>query len=154
MKPKADFNAPTYLCFLKSAFGFIGPDLVEQIRQAALAPGLNPGGSHATEILQTLEFLRQHNAADIANHTLSGDQIRIAYLLANPHYSSLVAALSIGATFFGANTYIGNGPNFMIKSIADHQQMPAPTFLGYIFRYTLPFMVPMLVLVWLIFFRQ
>jgi Na+/H+ antiporter NhaD/arsenite permease-like protein len=62
-------------------------------------------------------------------------------------------AISIGSVFFGANTYIGNGPNFMVRAIA-HQNRVAhiPTFLGYIGKYTLPFMLPMLALVWLLFF--
>jgi Na+/H+ antiporter NhaD/arsenite permease-like protein len=64
-----------------------------------------------------------------------------------------IVAVSIGAVFFGANTYIGNGPNFMVKSIADHQKVRSPTFLGYVFKYTLPFMVPMLLVIWLVFFR-
>lgn len=62
-------------------------------------------------------------------------------------------AISIGAVFFGACTYIGNGPNFMVKSIADQQKIHTPSFLGYIFKFTLPFMLPMLVIIWLIFFR-
>ncbi|MCU0784194.1 MAG: sodium:proton antiporter [Verrucomicrobia bacterium] len=62
-------------------------------------------------------------------------------------------AVSIGAVFFGANTYIGNGPNFMVKSIADHQQVHTPGFLGFIFKYSLPCMLPMLLLVWWLFFR-
>ncbi|MFO1512985.1 MAG: sodium:proton antiporter [Verrucomicrobiota bacterium] len=62
-------------------------------------------------------------------------------------------AVSVGSVFFGANTYIGNGPNFMVKSIADQQKVNTPTFLGYVFKFTLPFMVPMLLIVWLIFFH-
>ena len=65
-----------------------------------------------------------------------------------------IVAISVGAVFFGANTYIGNGPNFMVKSIADHQKVRTPTFVGYVFRYTIPFMLPMLLLVWWLFFRQ
>ena len=67
------------------------------------------------------------------------------------HY---ILAISIGAVFFGANTYIGNGPNFMVKSIADQQNVRTPGFLGLVFKYTLPCMVPMLVLIWLLFFRR
>ena len=63
-------------------------------------------------------------------------------------------AISIGSVFFGANTYIGNGPNFMVKSIADQQKIHTPTFLGYIFKFTLPFMIPMLVVVWWVFLRK
>ena len=62
-------------------------------------------------------------------------------------------AISIGAVFFGASTYIGNGPNFMVKAIAERQKVPTPGFLGFIFKYTLPCLAPMLVLIWLLFFR-
>lgn len=64
-----------------------------------------------------------------------------------------LVAISVGAVFFGACTYIGNGPNFMVKSIADQQKIKTPTFLGYVFKFTLPFMLPMLFMVWLVFFR-
>jgi Na+/H+ antiporter NhaD/arsenite permease-like protein len=60
----------------------------------------------------------------------------------------------VGAVFFGANTYIGNGPNFMVKAIADHQKVSTPSFGGYVLRYALPFMVPMLIVVWWVFFRR
>jgi Na+/H+ antiporter NhaD/arsenite permease-like protein len=59
----------------------------------------------------------------------------------------------VAAVFFGAATYIGNGPNFMVKSIADHQKVHAPTFLGYVLRYTLPYLLPVLILTWALFFR-
>jgi Na+/H+ antiporter NhaD/arsenite permease-like protein len=67
--------------------------------------------------------------------------------------STHLVAISVGAVFFGANTYIGNGPNFMVKAIADQQQVRTPTFLGYILRFTLPFMVTMLLVVGWLFFR-
>ncbi|MBP9903233.1 MAG: sodium:proton antiporter [Verrucomicrobiota bacterium] len=67
--------------------------------------------------------------------------------------STNLAAISVGAVFFGANTYIGNGPNFMVKAIADQQKVRTPTFLGYLVRFTLPFMMPMLLIVWFLFFR-
>jgi len=64
-----------------------------------------------------------------------------------------VLAISIGAVFFGAATYIGNGPNFMIKSVADQQNVSTPTFMRYVFQFSLPVLLPVLVIVWLIFFR-
>ncbi len=64
-----------------------------------------------------------------------------------------LAAISVGAVFFGAATYIGNGPNFMVKAIADHEKIRTPTFPGFIAKFTLPFLLPMLLAVWLIFFR-
>ncbi len=64
-----------------------------------------------------------------------------------------VVAVSVAAVFFGANTYIGNGPNFMVKAIADHNKIHTPTFFGFVFKYTLPYLLPMLVIVWWLFFR-
>jgi len=65
---------------------------------------------------------------------------------------TLLEAISCGAVFMGANTYIGNGPNFMVKAIAEESHYPMPTFFGYILRYTLPILLPMyLLLTWLLF---
>ena len=61
-------------------------------------------------------------------------------------------AISIAAVFFGAMTYIGNGPNFMVKSIAEQIGIKMPSFFGYIIRYSIPFLLPILVLTWLVFF--
>jgi Na+/H+ antiporter NhaD/arsenite permease-like protein len=62
-------------------------------------------------------------------------------------------AISIGAVFFGGTTYLGNGPNFLVKSIADRRKIPMPTFPGFILKYTVPYFLPMLIVVWLLFFR-
>jgi len=67
-------------------------------------------------------------------------------------HSRNILAISIGAVFFGAATYIGNGPNFMVKAVADQNQVPAVGFLGFIFKYTLPSLLPVLLIIWLIFF--
>ena len=77
----------------------------------------------------------------------------VAALLGSPSAMRCLVALSVGAVFFGANTYIGNGPNFMVKSIADQQRVHTPTFLGYVFRFSLPCMLPVLLVIWLLFFR-
>jgi Na+/H+ antiporter NhaD/arsenite permease-like protein len=84
----------------------------------------------------------------------AGESARMTALIAKPEFASLLVAISVGAVFFGANTYIGNGPNFMVKAIADQQKVHTPTFLGYVFKFTLPFMVPMLIVVWWLFFRH
>ncbi|MDB6024513.1 MAG: sodium:proton antiporter [Verrucomicrobiales bacterium] len=65
-----------------------------------------------------------------------------------------LVAISVAAVFFGANTYIGNGPNFMVKAIAQQQKIHTPSFFGYILKFSLPFMLPMLFVLWLIFFRH
>tara|TARA_Y100001972_G_scaffold124489_1_gene173720 strand:- start:3716 stop:5182 length:1467 start_codon:yes stop_codon:yes gene_type:complete len=61
-------------------------------------------------------------------------------------------AISVAAVFFGAMTYIGNGPNFMVKSIAEQVGIKMPSFFGYIIRFSIPMLIPIFVLVWLIFF--
>ena len=58
-----------------------------------------------------------------------------------------------GAVFFGAMTYIGNGPNFMVKSIAESAGVKVPTFFGYVFKYSLPVLLPVLALVGWLFLR-
>ncbi|MEP7217314.1 MAG: sodium:proton antiporter, partial [Bacteroidota bacterium] len=63
-----------------------------------------------------------------------------------------VIAISAGAVFFGAMTYIGNGPNFMVRAIAEHRGVRMPGFFGYIIRFSVPVLLPVLFLVWLIFF--
>ena len=61
-------------------------------------------------------------------------------------------AISTGAVFFGALTYIGNAPNFMVRSIAEEAGTPMPSFFGYILKYSLIFLVPVFVIMQLIFF--
>jgi Na+/H+ antiporter NhaD/arsenite permease-like protein len=63
---------------------------------------------------------------------------------------SLLAALSLGAVFMGAMTYIGNGPNFMVKSIAEASGVRMPSFFGYL-AYSGGILLPLLVLMTLIF---
>ncbi len=61
-------------------------------------------------------------------------------------------AISLGAVFFGAFTYIGNGPNFMVKSIAEQVGIKMPSFFSYIIKYSIPILLPILFIIWLIFF--
>lgn len=61
-------------------------------------------------------------------------------------------AISAGAVFFGAFSYIGNAPNFMVRSIAEEAGTPMPSFFGYIFRYSVWFLIPAFIVVTLIFF--
>lgn len=63
----------------------------------------------------------------------------------------ILRAISLGAVFFGAMTYIGNGPNFMVKSIAEHNGVRMPSFFGYMFRFSLIIMLPVYIIVQLIF---
>jgi Na+/H+ antiporter NhaD/arsenite permease-like protein len=63
----------------------------------------------------------------------------------------LLKAISIGSVFFGAMTYIGNGPNFMVKAIAEENGVKMPSFFGYMFRFSLLVLLPVYILVQLIF---
>ena len=61
-------------------------------------------------------------------------------------------AISTGAVFFGACSYIGNAPNFMVRSIAEETGTPMPSFFGYILKYSVIFLIPTFAVVSLIFF--
>ncbi len=61
-------------------------------------------------------------------------------------------AVSTGAVFFGACSYIGNAPNFMVRSIAAESGVEMPSFFGYILKYSLVFLIPTFVVVTVIFF--
>jgi Na+/H+ antiporter NhaD/arsenite permease-like protein len=61
-------------------------------------------------------------------------------------------AISVAAVFFGAMTYIGNGPNFMVKSICERAGIRMPSFFAYIVKYSLPILIPVFTIVWLIFY--
>ena len=67
-----------------------------------------------------------------------------------PH--TLLAAISVGAVAMGANSYIGNAPNFMVKSIAEEQGVRMPSFFGYML-YSGVVLLPLFAVVTLIFFR-
>ncbi len=64
----------------------------------------------------------------------------------------ITALISVASVFFGAMTYIGNGPNFLVKSISEQKGIKMPGFFVYIYRYSVPMLLPGLILVWLIFF--
>jgi Na+/H+ antiporter NhaD/arsenite permease-like protein len=61
-------------------------------------------------------------------------------------------AISLGATFFGALTYIGNAPNLLVKTIAEDAHVLTPSFIGYIWKFALPVLIPVFVLVSILFF--
>ncbi len=71
----------------------------------------------------------------------------IAGLAADP----FLKAISMGAVFFGALTYIGNGPNFMVKAIAEQEGIEMPSFFGYMIKFSLIVLLPVYIIVQLIF---
>jgi Na+/H+ antiporter NhaD/arsenite permease-like protein len=63
-----------------------------------------------------------------------------------------LAAISVAAVFFGAMTYIGNGPNFMVKSISERAGISMPSFFVYFLKYGCTILLPIFAIVWLLFF--
>jgi Na+/H+ antiporter NhaD/arsenite permease-like protein len=147
-------NAPTYLSFLEAIFGaFVDHAAIQQVQ--ALVANHGDGLAAASEsVRHTYEALQKYHGALLANNAVDTDHIKVAFLVGNAKFNAYLVAISVASVFFGACTYIGNGPNFMVKSIADHQKVHTPGFIGYLVRFTLPFMLPMLVLVWWLFFRR
>ena len=74
---------------------------------------------------------------DSAADVLSLSQQHVPHLL----------TISLGAVFFGAGSYIGNGSNFMVKAIADRSKVHTPGFMGYMIRFSIPMLLPILILV-------
>ena len=71
----------------------------------------------------------------------------IAGLASDP----FLKAISMGAVFFGALTYIGNGPNFMVKAIAEQEKIEMPSFFGYMIKFSLIVLLPVYIIVQLLF---
>src|SRR5262245_46917296 len=88
----------------------------------------------------------------MASGLVGGSGESLTSLLQSDFGERLLAAISCGAVFMGATTYIGNGPNFMVKSIAERQGIRMPSFGGYML-YSGFILLPLFVLVTLIFFR-
>lgn len=119
---------------------------VEKPLQYYLAAGslsavLDNAPTYATffELAQTAAQSRAPEAFPAAGSPAA--EVTAAVLRVSP---DLIVALSLGAVFFGAMTYIGNGPNFMVKAIADGAGVKTPDFLGYIVRFSLPVLLPIL----------
>ena len=72
-------------------------------------------------------------------------------LMHHPEGQYFLKAISCGAVMMGANTYIGNGPNFMVKAIAEHAKVKMPSFFGYM-AWSIGILIPLFIVVSLIFF--
>ena len=90
-------------------------------------------------------------AAGLKGVAAEGQYLR-EFLKLGDDAARLLAAISCGAVFMGANTYIGNGPNFMVKAIADENGVKMPSFFGYMV-YSGLILIPIFVAVTVIFFK-
>jgi Na+/H+ antiporter NhaD/arsenite permease-like protein len=114
-------NAPTYLTFFNTALGSLSLTEHEMAKVLALSP------------------------------TVVAQQFTPELAVKLQKFVPLLKAISCGAVFMGANTYIGNAPNFMVKSIAEENGIKMPSFFGYMI-YSLVILIPSFVLVTFIFF--
>ena len=147
-------NAPTYLSFLKAIFGaFVNAEVIQGV-QGLIANGGEGLAAASEPVRNTYTTLTKYYAAPGALKGVDLEHIEIAFLIGNVKFNGYLVAISVASVFFGAGTYIGNGPNFMVKSIAEQQKVHVPSFLAYIVKFTLPFLLPMLVVVWWLFFRK
>jgi Na+/H+ antiporter NhaD/arsenite permease-like protein len=80
------------------------------------------------------------------------DPANLGQLLAHPQGALFLKAISCGSVFMGANTYIGNGPNFMVKAIAEESGVKMPSFFGYM-AWSAGILLPIFVAVTVLFFR-
>ena len=88
----------------------------------------------------------------LASGHFGGNAQDLSLLLNSPLSEHMLRAISCGAVFMGANTYIGNGPNLMVKSIADQAGIRMPSFGGYMI-YSVSILIPIFLVITLIFFR-
>jgi Na+/H+ antiporter NhaD/arsenite permease-like protein len=123
-------NAPTYLNYLSAAFGLHGLNMDNAMHMKAMLGTLSP---NELAHIQTLpSSVLQPVTAESWKY---------------------IQAISAGAVLFGAITYIGNGPNFMVKSIAEQARVKVPTFIGYMVKFSIPILIPIFAVVWYLFFR-
>jgi Na+/H+ antiporter NhaD/arsenite permease-like protein len=148
-------NAPTYLNFLSAQIGlFADPELVRNVQHLIQARGPDLAQAltqSSPEVRDTFALLFREHYGLVASGNVPERLIMVTHLLA--HHELHVQAISLAAVFFGACTYIGNGPNFMVKAIAEHSGVQTPSFFGYVARYTLPVLLPIFLVIWFLFFR-
>jgi Na+/H+ antiporter NhaD/arsenite permease-like protein len=84
--------------------------------------------------------------------SVEGSRYLAEFLAKGEEAAALLTAISCGAVMMGANTYIGNGPNFMVKAIAEENGVAMPSFFGYM-AYSIGILIPIFIAVTLVFFR-
>lgn len=146
-------NAPTYLNFFNASIGaFIPAGTIDSLRHTLSL--IASGAQHEPmpeDIAATVRTITWYVPATTAAQALPDERLSVFYLLAA--HPVIVQAISIASVFFGANTYIGNGPNLMVKGISEHLGVKCPSFGAYILRFSLPVLLPVFTLIWIVFFR-
>ena len=138
-----------YLSQHGQQFGFVQP-LHYYFASGSLSSVLDNAPTYAN-FLQLAEATARAHAPTVFAATAPGSFDATHVLLGtNPKF---VIGVSLGSVFFGAMTYIGNGPNFMVKAIAHELGVHCPTFFTYIVKYSVPVLLPILAGVGWLFLR-
>lgn len=157
---KNDFN---FIAIIEVAFLFIGIFITMQVPLEILQlEGSNIGLSKPWQFFWATGALSSFldNAPTYIVYFATAGSIKTSALpviqnvftATNQIAVPLLKAISIGAVFMGANTYIGNGPNFMVKSIAEQNGVKMPSFFGYII-YSVCILFPLYFIIQFIFLR-
>jgi Na+/H+ antiporter NhaD/arsenite permease-like protein len=151
-------NAPTYLTFLEMRLGALDQEKVDlayaelqrmsRDKTLDVRPDLAP-----PDVRQAVAAVVRYQPDEILNDTFNREHVETGFLVGVPALNAFIVAISLGSVFFGACTYIGNGPNFMVKSIADAAGATTPSFIGYVVKFVLTILVPTYILIWFIFLR-
>ncbi len=151
-------NAPTYLTFFQTQLGGLDKLAIERETAILKDPTHNIDAhlngltaEQSVQVRDAIQAMKDYYPQRFEDGQISDREIRVANLVGEPKLNDFLVAISMGAVLFGAMTYIGNGPNFMVKSIAEHQGAPVPSFFGYVFIFAIPILLPVLVLVWAVF---
>jgi Na+/H+ antiporter NhaD/arsenite permease-like protein len=152
-------NAPTYLTFLKARTGELQKSEIEDVQRVLASKKskalltFDPGEYKTQRAGAAAAAMIKYHESDIRQGNVQREQVETAFLIGPPDLNVFIVAISAGSVFWGACTYIGNGPNFMVKSIAGAGGVATPSFLEYVYKYTLPILIPVYVVVWAVFLR-
>ncbi|MDP8222807.1 MAG: sodium:proton antiporter [Candidatus Lernaella stagnicola] len=136
-------NAPTYLTFFTTAIGKLYPSGIVEKTAAQLLMGREDQLAAFFQQVQGDPAMKGYIAETAKSHGVAAGAMT-AEMFSGFKY---LLAISVGAVFMGANTYIGNAPNFMVKSIAEEAGVTMPSFFGYMLKYSLPILVTSFVVV-------
>ena len=106
------------------------------------------GSGALSSILDNAPTYYTFLAAAMGRYSLSvydPDEVKLA--TEDSAIKAYVVAISIASVFFGGMTYIGNGPNLMVKSICEERGCECPTFMAYIYKYALTIALPIFTIV-------
>jgi Na+/H+ antiporter NhaD/arsenite permease-like protein len=164
-KSPRDHNAFTFYAMIEVAVLFIGI-FITMVPAICLlkAHGAETGVRHAWQFFWMSGILSSFldNAPTYATYfalgqgvtkglLASGESLSLVAANTGPISEQILLAISAGSVFMGANTYIGNAPNFMVKSICEEAKIKMPSFFGYM-AYSVGILTPIFLLITYIYF--